>query len=544
MCGIWAFININSSIIDIKKLYADYINLSNRGPNYSSFNKYNDNIYIGFHRLSIMNLKYSGNQPFILENDNKKLIFICNGEIYNYKYLNDKYKLGILNNSDCMTIPKLYLYHRDKFTDLFVDEIKGEFAFVLLELDSNEELINIIAGRDHVGVRPLYYNKNKTNEIYFSSEIKGMLNYTNDICEFPPGNIIYFNMVNKKISSYDYTVIYSKQPEYYKGDDYYLNKIRTALIKSVERRLDADRPLCCLLSGGVDSSLICSIANRILSKKNKTLNTFCCGFASGTDLQYAKKVADYLQSCHTQVIFNEEEAFNSIEHVIYTVESWDTTTIRASVGQYLVCKYIKENSNFKIILVGEGSDEVCSSYLFNYYAPSDKELHECAVEYVKNIHLYDGRRADRCISHFGLEARVSFLDPEFIEAYWTLPAEYRHPKYKNMEKWWLRKAFETSNLLPPEILWRKKEAFSDGISSNKKSWFEIIDEKIKSEKLEYISDFDSTISPTIESHYYKKIFIKYFTEKNINILDNYWQPKWINNNNKYVDPSARILNVY
>jgi asparagine synthase (glutamine-hydrolysing) len=211
------------------------------------------------------------------------------------------------------------------------------------------------------------------------------------------------------------------------------------------------------------------------------------------------------------------------------------------VGQYLVCKYIGTKTDAKVVLVGEGPDEVCSSYLFNYYAPNGEELHNAAKELVEKIHMYDGRRADRCISRWGLEGRVPLLDPEFIKTYWSIPSTHRHPKYQNIEKWWLRKAFEGTGILPDEVLWRKKEAFSDGISSNENSWYQIIQNYINTQ----IPDTDdmSSIKPSKEAFYYKKKFIEYFGEKNLNIIPHYWQPKFINND-EYVDPSARTLNVY
>jgi asparagine synthase (glutamine-hydrolysing) len=290
--------------------------------------------------------------------------------------------------------------------------------------------------------------------------------------------------------------------------------------------------------------LVSAIASNII--KNSKLNTFCCGMKDGTDLQYGKIAANYIKSYHSEYIFTDITAFNSIEDVIYTIESWDTTTIRASVGQYLISEYVKKMTDIKVLLVGEGSDEICSSYIFNYNAPNERELHECAIEYVKKIHLYDGKRADRCISKFGLEARMPFLDIEFIKAYWTIPAYMRHPKYKNIEKWWLRKAFEPTNLLPQSVLWRGKEAFSDGISKKEKSWYNIINDNIIKYKKEYIKDFDKTKDYTIETYYYKKIFISYFGENRLNIIPHYWQPKWCNDNihDKYIDPSARILNIY
>ena len=593
MCGIWTYIDllniININIIN--KAYSSFISMKNRGPDLSIYQVIKNNIIIGFHRLGIMDLTFHANQPFIIEDNQRTIVFICNGEIYNFKELIVNHNLPITNNSDCMTIPQLYIkYYKNNsindFLNLFTNEIKGEFAFILLEFDHLQNLSEIIIGRDKIGIRPLYYHKpnNKSTKLLFSSEIKGMTFFDDNIEEFNPGNLMSIkidNITNQfKYNYYNFNNIYNIKQlsyfnningikvknEYFSIDDYdtynldeinynntiisqYLEDIRNSVINSVKRRLISEKPIAFLLSGGVDSSLVAAIASKLLKIP---INTFCCGMTEGTDLLYARKVAEHIKSNHTEVFFTEKEGLEVLDDVIYTTETWDTTTIRASVGQYLVCKHIGTKTDSKVIMVGEGPDEVCSSYLFNYYAPNGKELHEAAIDYVKNIHIYDGRRADRCISRWGLEGRVALLDPEFIEAYWKLPSEWRHPKYKGIEKWWLRKAFESTNILPPEVLWRKKEAFSDGISGKTKSWFEIIQDHIKTiiPENEYKTDILIT-APTIESYYYKKKFIEYFGINRLNIIPGYWQPKWTINNTgeiinttEYVDPSARTLKVY
>ena len=560
MCGIWAYINLMKSKlpdnqkIDFNKLYNDFMKLKHRGPDLSSFQIFKDNICVGFHRLSIMDPTFHANQPYIIEDSEKTIVFICNGEIYNFKELINQHNLKILNNSDCMTIPKLYIKYAKnnditEFCKLFVNEIQGEFAFILFEFDKLQNINKIISGRDQIGIRPLYYHhpNDSSTELIFSSEIKGTHNFNKKISEFVPGNIIEINIDElgsfNNINIYDFKSVYNICPSIqleYSNDieTYFLKKIRTAVINSVRKRLSSDKPISFLLSGGVDSSLIAAIASKLL---NQPINTYCCGMHEGTDLLYAKKVAEHIGSNHTEIYFTPDEALSVIKDVIYTTETWDTTTIRASVGQYLVCKHIGTKTDAKVVMVGEGPDEVCSSYLFNYYAPSGEELHTAAMEYVNKIHMFDGRRADRCISKWGLEGRIALLDPEFIEAYWSIPSEWRHPKYKGIEKWWLRKAFEDTNILPLEVLWRKKEAFSDGISGKQKSWFEIIQEYIKNNVDDYIYDEQN---PTIEAFYYKKIFIDFFGEQNLDILPHYWQPKWINKDDKYIDPSARTLEIY
>jgi asparagine synthase (glutamine-hydrolysing) len=227
------------------------------------------------------------------------------------------------------------------------------------------------------------------------------------------------------------------------------------------------------------------------------------------------------------------------------VESWDITTIRASVGQYLVSKWIGTQTDARVVMVGEGPDEVCSSYLFNWYAPSGEALAQTAREYVQQIHCYDGKRADRCVARWGLEARIPLLDPEFIEAYWSIPGEDRMPTSRGMEKWWLRKAFE-GDLLPEEVLWRKKEAFSDGVSAGTRSWFQIIQEWVEPLVSEEEMQNSPWPTPTKEAYYYRKLFEEFYGGY-ANVIPGFWQPKWKSvtaSETGFVDPSARVLSVY
>lgn len=563
MCGIWSLINLIKDNKDLSKYFADFWKLQHRGPDNSTLKTF-PQACVGFHRLAIMDTTFESNQPFIFQDKLKTIIFVCNGEIFNFKELINKYNLPIKKNSDCMTIPQLYLKmtreHENgllKWQELFDNEIKGEFAFVLLEFDKLNHLQKVLVGRDQIGIRPLYYHPvtSKSTKLIFSSEIKGTVSFEDNVSEYPPGYIMQFDMNefgNVSISSYEFKNVYRVIPHtknLHCDEKYYLSKIRNSVINAIRRRLDADRPLAFLLSGGVDSSLVCAISARILGCPIKT---FCCGMKGGTDLKYAKMVSDHIKSHHTEVYFTQEEGVESINDVVYTTETWDTTTVRASVGQYLVSKYIGTKTDCRVVLVGEGPDEVCSSYLFNWYAPSGSALHKAALNYVDEIHMYDGRRSDRCISRWGLEARIPLLDPEVIEAYWELPSEWRVPQYKGIEKWWLRKAFDGLNLLPDEVLWRKKEAFSDGVSSKEKSWYEIIQEKceesISDEALEKCKWLHHK-PPTKEAYYFRGLFNSFFGEDMQTVLPHYWQPKWNSDGkeikvDEYIDPSARVLDVY
>ena len=561
MCGIWALIEkkAKKSPVDISKYLADFWQLKHRGPDNSHFETFNQ-VYVGFHRLAIMDTSYAhrarSNQPYIFNDIDRTIVFICNGEIYNFQELDKKYNLNI-GTSDCMVIPKLYLLAQDnqEWFNMIKNEVKGEFAFVMFEFDTMKQLTRYYAGRDMIGIRPLYTIDNISNDKFinddidmFSSEIKGMSSFNGNVIEFEPGTIktVSMNPFNTSyVEIFNMTEqLYNIRHYYTVPENYHLIQIREAVVNSIKRRLHADRPIAFLLSGGVDSSLVASISARILGTN---IRTFCCGIKGSTDMIYAKKVAEHIGSNHTEVFFTEEEGLDAIKDVIRTTETWDITTIRASVGQYLVSKYISEHTDCKVVLVGEGPDEVCSSYLFNYYAPNGEELDKAAKDYVREIHMYDGRRADRCVSRWGLEARIPLLDPEFIETYWQIDGTSRMPKTHNMEKYLFRKSFNDLNLLPDEVLWRKKEAFSDGVSSKERSWFQMIQEHIdkKFEIKSYDLPDNIKIPPTKEAHYYLYQFIKYFGKDRINVLPHYWQPKWtIKKGDSFIDPSARVLDVY
>lgn len=561
MCGIWSYIQVKRKNVDTVKLFQDFMNLKNRGPDSSHFQIYN-NIIIGFHRLGIIDPKYSSDMPFILEDDNRTVIFIANAEIYNYKEIIEKYNLLSDVKNDCFVIPQIYMNmlkngKGNDFNSFIKEEIQGELSFILFEFDRLKNLKKVIIAKDEVGIRPLYYNPNPTDALLFTSEIKGTMSFQGDLKEFPPGHIFTYTfdeLENIKCDKYNYSSIYDVITKDLPEEEHLIN-VQKAVLNSVRRRLNADKPFAFLLSGGVDSSLVAAISAKILGKP---IRTFCCsikgedGKGVGTDLKYARMVAEHIGSAHTEVLFTPEEGLAAIPDVIRTIESWDTTTIRASVVQYMVCKYISEHTDCKVVMVGEGIDELASSYLFNWYAPNGEALHTCAKEYIKKIHYFDVKRADRCIAGYGLEGRVPFLDTELIKTYWNIPPEKRMPTYKNMEKWVLRKAFDSTNILPKDVLWRTKAAQSDACSSEERSWFSIIQEwvedKVTNEELLVAKDKYPYCTPTTkEAYYYRKIFCEIFGENRQEIIPHFWLPKWTANGQEvieYVDPSARTLSIY
>jgi asparagine synthase (glutamine-hydrolysing) len=304
-----------------------------------------------------------------------------------------------------------------------------------------------------------------------------------------------------------------------------------------------EREIGCLLSGGLDSSLICALVNKYY--EGPKLNTFSIGLPGSIDLEYAQTVADHLDTKHHQIEVSEDEFLDAIETVIYNIESYDTTTVRASVGNYLVSKYISEHSDCKVIFNGDGADEACCGYVYLKNAPTSKDLQKESEKLVEEIHYFDVLRSDRSISSNGLEARTPFLDKAFVKYYLSIPPELKSfDGINRLEKYLLRQAFEGQGILPDEVLWRRKCAFSDGVSAKKKSWHHIIqayvDKKISDNEFQQKCKTISHCTPALkESYYYRKVFDSYFGE-NEKLIPHFWMPKWTD----VIDPSARELQDY
>lgn len=561
MCGIWSIVNFKDDSMKMDTLYQNFIQLYHRGPDFTSFQSYHNQLIIGFTRLAIVNRSHHGNQPFVFEDDQRTVMMIANAEIYNYKELADKYKIEdpMIRKNDCHVLAAIYYQmvktgQEEKFFNFIRDEVKGEFACIFFEFNALHRLYRVVAVRDEIGIRPLYYHplRDESECLFFTSELKAGRWLEDNLIEFPPGHITTYKISELKQIDVRYELfqtVYNTNIIETWDDEKHIAAVQHAVMNAVRSRLSADAPLAFLLSGGVDSSLVASLASCMLPYP---IRTFCCGMRGGTDLIYAQKVADYIKSQHTEVIFTKEEALAAIPSVIRTVETWDTTTIRASVGQYLISEFIGLHTDCRVVMVGEGPDEVCSSYLFNWYAPNAHKLDVVAKQSVRDIHYYDVKRADRCISHWGLEGRVPLLDPEFIRTYWGIPAEKRMPTYKGCEKWWLREAFANTNLLPHEVLFRKKEAFSDGVSNAEESWFHIIqawvEDKVTDQQMtEKHQRFPYYTPQTKEAYYYRTLFVNEFGDRRQTVIPGYWQPKWSSDGKEvidYVDPSARILGVY
>jgi len=500
MCGIFALLH---STISMEKAFDAFQKGAHRGPDETVFNTHE--IWLGFHRLAIQGLT-NGRQPFVIDD----IQLVCNGEIYNHKELYKKMRVTPTTQSDCEVIIPMYQRYGIEHT---VQQLQGsEFAFVLYDKGV------CYAVRDPYGVRPLYQGT-QGGMICFASEIK-MFPPGFDIKEVVPGTIV--TCKNGQIKEAKYCSLPAIQPTLVNP----CQQIRETLYECVKRRVaQTERQMAALLSGGLDSSLITMLVCRARKELGikEPLETYSIGLDGAEDLKYASIVAAYLGTKHTTIIMPEEDFLNAIPQVIYAIESHDTTTVRASVGNFLVAKYISEHSEAKIVFNGDGSDEVCGGYLYMKRAPDEIEFDKECRRLVTDIYLFDGKRSDRSISYHGLEARTPFLDRTFVELYMSVPASMR---FTECEKELLRLSF--TQMLPDNILWRKKEAFSDGVSSLQRSWFSIIQDNVP-------PSMDQNY--TAEQCYYKTIYDSYFQ---VDVLPYYWMPKYTNSK----DCSARTLENY
>jgi asparagine synthase (glutamine-hydrolysing) len=490
--------------------------------------------------------------------------------------------------------------------DKMIKSLDGEFAFAIFDTFENKTTgkttVNLYLGRDRFGIRPLFYVETDTY-FMFCSEMKGLIDYAGDNVDISPPNVSPIVSPNlspinsvspTKNKSKMNTVnvfqprtwmhvclfetvfeptlfqaiplrvkrICSKRTSYYElEDNLYINQkplesifetVRSTFQKAVVSRLMSEREIGCLLSGGLDSSLVASIASAHLKKHGRKLKTFSIGMKNSPDSYYAEKVAKHIDSIHTNVEIPIDTWFDTIEKIVEITETYDVTTIRATTGQYLISKWISENTNIKVLLIGDGSDELTGGYLYFHNYPSYEIFHHENIRLLENIHYFDVLRADRGVASNGLEARVPFLDKTFVETYLSIDPSLRVPnvekdvnKNKKIEKWLLRKSFDGLDILPPDVLWRKKEAFSDGVSSKEKSWYQIIQENVDS----FVSDDEYkdlvSLTPfpekcTKEGLWYYSIFVKLFSKQNT-VCPYYWLPKWVGN---VIDPSARTLNLY
>ena len=479
--------------------------------------------FLGFHRLAIMGLNELGMQPFVRGDR----AVVCNGEIYGFRAIREELKekgYSFQSDSDCEIL--LPLYEREG-VEMF-RELDAEFAMILFD---GEQLI---AARDPIGIRPLYYGYDADGAVIFASEAKNLVGLCDRILPFPPGH--YYK--DGKFTCYRDM----SKPACRCEDDLETacRHIREKLTAGIEKRLDADAPVGFLLSGGLDSSLVCAVAARA---SKKPIRTFSIGMdTDAIDLKYARQVADYLGADHTEVIITKEDVLQALPEVVALLGTYDITTIRASIGMYLVCKYIHEHTELRVLLTGEISDELFG-YKYTDFAPSAEEFQKEAEKRIRELHMYDVLRADRCISVNALEARVPFGDLDFVEYVMALDPEMKRNHY-GKGKYLLRHAF-AGDYLPEDILMWEKVAFSDAVGHSMvddlKEYAEAqyTDEAYERRRARY-----SFAQPfTKESLLYRELFERYYPGQAEMVAD-FWMPNksWAGCNVN--DPSARVLSNY
>lgn len=571
MCGIWALFGT----CDCPEAEGHVKKLSGRGPESCKIRHFDKGI-LGFTRLAINGLNEAGMQPFSVG----KIHWICNGEIYNAKQLSEDYGIRMTSGSDCEVLGALYKIFRDQDNLAgFFRSLDGVFALVIYDEEQGE----LVWGRDPYGVRPLFagwktigvpinsskiegvedltaltirllIEEQKLTKLCLASERKAIPDEFSYMIQFRPGSYATFN-INEFSGYYEsvyHRVPWLKNPSYSpaspNGWNDSLIAVRFALEEAVRKRMMTERSVAALLSGGIDSSLIASLVQKNLRSLGlPPLKTFSIGMPGSTDLAYARKVADWIGSDHTEVLLSADDFFAAIPAVIRDIESYDITSVRASVGNWLVSKAIREACDCKVVFNGDGSDELFGSYLYFYNAPSDQAFEDEVERLLQELYFYDVLRSDRSISSHGLEPRTPFLDKQFVAVCRSVATCWRRPvKRKQMEKFLLRKAFDDGETLPSEVLWRQKEAFSDGVSGKEKSWYQEIQERV----LEKVGrgwemkalEFEYLTPVTAEGYYYRNIYEQlYGCFSAVTAIPAFWMPRW---SPGATDPSARTLAIY
>ena len=546
MCGIFGLLYSNMDDLDIKNIDKHFMKGLKRGPEYSVLKNYTtNNILLGFHRLAINGLNTISNQPIEFQNYS----LICNGEIYNHSELTEKFSANLKTDSDCEIISYGYSVIG---THIF-NMLDGVFSCIILDKINN----SIIVARDPYGVRPLYLCEYTNKNIGLASDISPLLfDKIENIKQFEPGTYSIFKYINGSFELtlqeryfFNYSLLNQLEPTY-KPITYYMYHFVELLKQAIYKRVqNCEREVACLLSGGLDSSIISAFVSRFYYQKTGNIvETYSIGLEGSEDLKYTTLVSNHIKSLHRNIIKTNDDFINSIPNVIQDVETYDTTTVRASTGNWNIGKYIKENSNAKVIFNGDGADELMGGYLYFKLAPNNDEFDKECKNLLSQIRYFDVLRSDKSISSHGLEPRTPFLDKELTKYYLSIPIEYRnHNNENNCEKYFIRKAIETfePTLLPKEVLWRKKEAFSDGVSSQEKSWYEIIQNFIdKRQDINNNIDKNNYLfnpPSSKEQLYYRQLFEIYFPNINPDIIPHFWMPKYVKNAN---DASARTLDIY
>ena len=498
MCGIFGILDIKTDVSELRTQALELTKtLRHRGPDWSGIWN-NDNTILCHERLAIVDVD-TGAQPLI--SDNGQQILAVNGEIYNHKQLAKDLATpyNFKTRSDCEVILPLYQQRGVEF----IDDLQGMFAFVLYDEAQDSYLI----ARDHIGIIPLYTGYDEHGNFYVASEMKALApvwSKTGELVKYYKRDWMEYDAVKDNETSID--------------------DLREAFEKAVKSHLMSDVPYAVLLSGGLDSSLVSAVAAKYVAKRVEDedksdawwprLHSFAVGLEGAPDLLAAKKVADMIGTVHHEIHFTIQEGLDAIRDVIYHLETYDTTTIRAATPMYLMTRKIKA-MGIKMVLSGEGSDEIFGGYLYFHKAPNAKEFHEETVRKLDRLHMFDCARANKATSAWGVEARVPFLDKEFMDVAMRLNPKDKMCGNGKMEKYILREAFDNGDTLPPEVLWRQKEQFGDGVGY---SWIDSIKDFVENE----VSDqqlasaefrFPINTPDTKEGYYYRTIFEGYFPQE-------------------------------
>lgn len=552
MCGIWAIFGTESDVFQY--FIVAYNQIHHRGPD--AWRIENDRRFkhcsLGFHRLAIVDDMF-GMQPMRVKSL-PHLWVVCNGEIYNCQRVQEMYNFKYETRCDIEAI--LHLYARGGI-EFCCSQLDGVFSFCLLDVEKRK----LFLARDTYGVRPSFRLTTKSGFLALCSEAKGLMDLTkglngeSKIEPIPPGCIEEYDLSKEGtvtfVSKTRFHII-GERPQYsplVPWDDLQptdvSENIRKLFTGAVRKRLMANRRIGCLLSGGLDSSLVAALLVKLAKEEGLTyaIQTFSIGMEGSPDVLAARKVAKHIGSDHHEVIFTPQDVFDVIDKVIFHLESYDITTIRASIGMYLISKYVSTQTDSTVILSGEGADELAQGYIYFRDAPSAEEGNKESHRLLNDLYLYDVLRGDRTTAAHGLEIRVPFLDHQFTSYYLQLPDNLKQPK-DGVEKHLLRSAFDGTGLLPHDILWRHKEAFSDGVATKQKSLFVYIQEYV--EPLISDKDFNQAAHlyphntpPSKEAFYYRLVFEKHFPGQ-AHWIPYYWLPRWTT----ATDPSARFLSHY
>lgn len=597
MCGIFALLNNRDTYSD-KVVQNAFEAGKRRGPESSKLSRVGDRAYFGFHRLAINGLTEVSNQPMTIDG----ITLVCNGEIYNYRELFALMGIEPNTDSDCEIIIHLYKKYGIEETLSLID---GVFAFVLYDYSDYSIPAKVYVARDPLGVRPLYmlsasgprFEDNDLDNVEitydniysFSSELKSLQRFIdargpmyyesfrpNSLTraqgfpppssnrglvmakQYPPGTYSSFSLPFGAHSAWTPTAMAipyaslnisgpSLRTEHETvGRSAYEMAIWEVLNGAVRKRVvgTTERGIACCLSGGLDSSLIAALVSKYYDGQ---LETYSIGMKGSDDLKCARIVANHLGSNHTEIVLSEDEFWDAIPEVIEAIESYDTTTVRASVGNYLLGKYISENSDAKVVFNGDGSDELTGGYLYMLAAPDSLEFNAECRRLLKDIHAFDVLRSDKCISSHGLEPRTPFLDKSFVATYLNTPLSLRNPRHfhgsDHPEKYFLRSIIQKMEpgLLPSQILWRTKEAFSDGVSGTAGTWYQLIQKRVQSLDMQnFVLEEPSVNVPTTpEQRYYRQVFDSMYPGS-ATVVPYFWMPRYVD----AVDSSARSLDIY